>query len=111
MQRGKYEYLGPLFFLPPWRGKGLTALRRRSRAKVRMGGESPVWVRHRSSPPPWPSPVKGEGMCCSPYSSLLLLLVVLCLPVSGQAASPYQAVQQGNALYQSGKYAEAAEQY
>jgi len=28
-----------------------------------------------------------------------------------QAASPYQAVQQGNAFYQSGKYPEAAEQY
>jgi tetratricopeptide (TPR) repeat protein len=43
--------------------------------------------------------------------NLLLCLVVLCLPVSGQAVSPYQAVQQGNALYQNGQYAEAAEQY
>jgi Ca-activated chloride channel family protein len=40
-----------------------------------------------------------------------LLLVMFCLPVPSQAASPYQAVQQGNALYQNGKYAEAAEQY
>ena len=42
---------------------------------------------------------------------LLVFLLVLCLPVPGQAASPSQAVQQGNALYQNGKYAEAAEQY
>ena len=27
-----------ILLLPPWRGKGLTALRRRSRAKVGMGG-------------------------------------------------------------------------
>jgi Ca-activated chloride channel family protein len=37
--------------------------------------------------------------------------VALYLPVPGQAASPYQAVQQGNAFYQNGKYAEAAAQY
>jgi Ca-activated chloride channel family protein len=37
--------------------------------------------------------------------------VTLYLPVPGQAASPYQAVQQGNAFYQNGKYAEAAAQY
>src|SRR5262245_57276342 len=43
--------------------------------------------------------------------SLLVILVALLLPAPGQAASPYQAVQQGNALYQSGKYAEAAAQY
>jgi Ca-activated chloride channel homolog len=42
---------------------------------------------------------------------LLVLLVVLLPPAPGQAASPYQAVQQGNALYQSGKYPEAAAQY
>jgi Ca-activated chloride channel family protein len=42
---------------------------------------------------------------------LLVFLVALYLPVPGQTASPYQAVQQGNALYQNGKYAEAAEQY
>jgi tetratricopeptide (TPR) repeat protein len=42
---------------------------------------------------------------------LLVFLVALYLPVPGQAASPYQAVQQGNAFYQNGKYAEAAEQY
>ena len=42
---------------------------------------------------------------------LLILLSVLCLPVYAQAASPYRAVQQGNTLYQHGKYAEAAEQY
>ena len=42
---------------------------------------------------------------------LLIFLLVLCLPASGQAASPYQAVQQGNALYQNGQYTEAAEQY
>jgi Ca-activated chloride channel family protein len=37
--------------------------------------------------------------------------VAFYLPVLCQAASPYQAVQQGNALYQQGKFAEAAEQY
>ncbi len=42
---------------------------------------------------------------------LLVFLVALYLPVPGQAASPYLAVQQGNAFYQNGKYAEAAEQY
>lgn len=42
---------------------------------------------------------------------LLGFLVVLYFPISAHAASPYQAVQQGNALYQNGKYAEAAEQY
>jgi len=42
---------------------------------------------------------------------LLILFSVLCLPVYAQAASPYRAVQQGNALYQTGKYVEAAEQY
>ena len=56
----------------------------------------PVWA------PAGPSP----GM-----PGLLVLLIGLCLPVYGQATSPYQAVQQGNALYQNGKYAEAAEQY
>ena len=54
----------------------------------------------------------GKYGCLSPViQGLLGLLVALCLPGHGQAASPYQAVQQGNALYQSGKYAEAAEQY
>ena len=43
--------------------------------------------------------------------SLLVFLVALYLPVPGQAVSPYQAVQQGNALYQHGHYAEAAAQY
>jgi len=42
---------------------------------------------------------------------LVVFLVACCLPGPGRAASPYQAVQQGNALYQNGKYAEAAEQY
>ena len=42
---------------------------------------------------------------------LLGVLMILYFPISAQAASPYQAVQQGNALYQNGKYAEAAEQY
>jgi Ca-activated chloride channel homolog len=42
---------------------------------------------------------------------LVVCLVTLYLPVPGQAASPYQAVQQGNAFYQNGKYAEAAAQY
>jgi Ca-activated chloride channel family protein len=42
---------------------------------------------------------------------LLVFLVALYLPLPSQAASPYQAVQQGNAFYQNGKYAEAAEQY
>ena len=41
----------------------------------------------------------------------LCFLVALWPPAPGQAASPYQAVQQGNALYQNGKYAEAAAQY
>lgn len=48
---------------------------------------------------------------CSHAPTLLSLLLVLCLPVLGQAASPYEAVQQGNALYQRGAYAEAAQQY
>ena len=42
---------------------------------------------------------------------LLVFLPILYLPVPGQAASPYQAVQQGNALYQNGQYTEAADQY
>src|SRR5215831_18479767 len=55
---------------------------------------------------------RGKNRCPSPMMrGLLVFLVALYLPVPGQAASPYQAVQQGNALYQSGKYAEAAEQY
>src|SRR5215475_8686300 len=55
---------------------------------------------------------RGKNRCTSPMiQGLLICLVALCLPVPGQAASPYQAVQQGNALYQSGKYTEAAEQY
>jgi Ca-activated chloride channel family protein len=54
----------------------------------------------------------GKYGCLSPMiQGLLVLLVALCLPGHGQAASPYQAVQQGNTLYQGGKYAEAAEQY
>ena len=44
-------------------------------------------------------------------SMLLGLLLVLGRPVLGQAASPYEAVQHGNALYQRGAYAEAAQQY
>ena len=47
----------------------------------------------------------------SMIQGLLVFLVALYLPAPGQAASPYQAVQQGNALYQNGKYAEATEQY
>jgi tetratricopeptide (TPR) repeat protein len=43
--------------------------------------------------------------------SCFFFLAALLLSAPGQAASPYQAVQQGNALYQSGKYAEAAAQY
>src|SRR5215467_2289829 len=55
---------------------------------------------------------RGKHRCPSPMiQGLLVLLMALCLPVPGQAASPYQAVQQGNAFYQDGKYAEAAEQY
>lgn len=42
---------------------------------------------------------------------LLAFLVALDIAVPCQAASPYQAVQQGNAFYQNGKYAEAAAQY
>ena len=55
---------------------------------------------------------RGKNRCPSPMiQDLLVLLVVLYLPMPSQAASPYQAVQQGNAFYQSGKYPEAAEQY
>jgi Ca-activated chloride channel homolog len=55
---------------------------------------------------------RGKNRCPSPMiQGLLVLLVVLYLPMPSQAASPYQAVQQGNALYQHGKYVEAAEQY
>lgn len=55
---------------------------------------------------------RGKNRRSSPRTpGLVVFLVVLYLPVPGQAASPYQAVQQGNALYQDGKYAEAAEQY
>jgi len=55
---------------------------------------------------------RGKNRRPSPMiQGLLVLLMALCLAVPGQAASPYQAVQQGNALYQNGKYAEAAEQY
>ena len=55
---------------------------------------------------------RGKHRYPSPrIPGLLVCVVALCLPVPGQAASPYQAVQQGNAFYQSGKYAEAAEQY
>jgi Ca-activated chloride channel family protein len=57
---------------------------------------------------------RGKHGCLSPVpviQGLLVLLVMFCLPGHGQAASPYQAVQQGNALYQNGKYAEAAQQY
>ena len=55
---------------------------------------------------------RGKNRYTSPMiQGLLVCLMALCLPVSGQATSPYQAVQQGNALYQSGKYPEAAEQY
>jgi Ca-activated chloride channel family protein len=43
--------------------------------------------------------------------SLLAFLVALYMAVPCQAASPYQAVQRGNAFYQNGNYAEAAEQY
>ena len=55
---------------------------------------------------------RGKNRYLRPMiQGLLVFLLVLCLPVPGQAASPSQAVQQGNALYQNGKYAEAAEQY
>jgi Ca-activated chloride channel homolog len=55
---------------------------------------------------------RGKNRLPSPMiQGLLVFLVALYLPVHGQAASPYQAVQQGNAFYQNGKYAEAAEQY
>lgn len=47
--------------------------------------------------------------CLKAFS--VLLLVLLGWPGPGQTASPYRAVQQGNALYQDGKYAEAAHQY
>jgi len=55
---------------------------------------------------------RGKNRYLRPMlQGLLIFLVVLYLPVPGQAVSPYQAVQQGNAFYQNGKYAEAAEQY
>lgn len=55
---------------------------------------------------------RGKHRCPSPMiQGLLVFLVVLYPPMPSQAASPYQAVQQGNALYQHGKYVEAAEQY
>ena len=55
---------------------------------------------------------RGKSRLFSPMKQgLLVFLVALYLPVPSQAASPYQAVQQGNAFYQNGKYAEAAEQY
>ena len=56
--------------------------------------------------PVWAPAGHSPGM-----PALLVLLIGLCLPVYVQATSPYQSVQQGNALYQNGKYAEAAEQY
>src|SRR5882672_10113985 len=56
--------------------------------------------------PVWAPAGHSPGM-----PGLLVLLIGLCLPVYVQATSPYQSVQQGNALYQNGKYAEAAEQY
>jgi Ca-activated chloride channel homolog len=55
---------------------------------------------------------RGKNRCPSPMiPGLLAFLLVLYLPMPSQAASPYQAVQQGNALYQHGKYGEAAAQY
>jgi Ca-activated chloride channel family protein len=39
------------------------------------------------------------------------LVVLWGLPALGQAASPYDAVQQGNSLYQAGQYEAAAQQY
>jgi Ca-activated chloride channel homolog len=55
---------------------------------------------------------RGKDRRPSPMiQGLLVFLVALYIPVPCQAASPYQAVQQGNAFYQNGKYAEAAEQY
>jgi Ca-activated chloride channel homolog len=39
------------------------------------------------------------------------LVSLLFLPAPGQAASPYRAVQQGNALYQAGQYEAAEQQY
>ena len=56
---------------------------------------------------------RGDGNRLVPLrvAASVFVAVSLLLPVPGQAASPYQAVQQGNAFYQNGKYAEAAEQY
>src|SRR5215831_2887423 len=55
---------------------------------------------------------RSKNRCPSPMiQGFLVVMVALCLPGPVQAASPYQAVQQGNALYQNGKYAEAAAQY
>lgn len=55
---------------------------------------------------------RGKHKCPgSRIQGLLVFLVALCLPIPGRAASPYQAVQQGNMFYHNGKYAEAAEQY
>ena len=55
---------------------------------------------------------RGKDRRLSPIiQGLLAFLVALYIAVPCQAASPYQAVQQGNAFYQNGKYTEAAEQY
>ena len=55
---------------------------------------------------------RSKNRCPSPMiQGFLVVMVALCLLGPVQAASPYQAVQQGNALYQNGKYAEAAAQY
>lgn len=45
------------------------------------------------------------------YGVLIGLAVGLCTPLLGQTASPYQAVQQGNVLYQEKRYDEALQQY
>jgi hypothetical protein len=47
-------------FPPAW-GKGLMALRRRSRAMAGMGGKRPSGLLRRSTPPPQPSPIVGGG--------------------------------------------------
>jgi tetratricopeptide (TPR) repeat protein len=42
---------------------------------------------------------------------LLGIVMVLSLPAPGHTASPYEAMQRGNALYQAGQYEAAAQQY
>ena len=44
------------------------------------------------------------------WRTLFTLSIGLLFPTLGQAVSPYEAVQQGNTLYQAGQYREAGQQ-